>query len=220
MRILRASCGWSPSVRTLQRHFGWLELTTGPDGCPPQAFGRLEAAWLNEWWTGDALHGPRIACGRAYLFAFLDDHSRAVMAACWGYFEDSVRPAAALRRRWPRGCPRGYLRRERIRFCRCRTRSGPPQGWASRSPTARRRSQGRGKIDRFLGIVRQEFLLEVGDDSPVMDLTQLNRLFTAWHEMVNHTRPHGETGSCWLSGGLPGPRLTLPPGQLREASVG
>jgi putative transposase len=32
MRILRASCGWSPSVRTLQRHFERLELTTRPDG--------------------------------------------------------------------------------------------------------------------------------------------------------------------------------------------
>ena len=33
-RILRATCGWSPSVRTLQRHFERLELTTRPDGQP------------------------------------------------------------------------------------------------------------------------------------------------------------------------------------------
>jgi putative transposase len=97
MRILRASCGWSPSVRTLQRHFERLELTTRPDGRPPATFGRFEAARPNELWTGDALHGPQIADRKAYLFAFLDDHSRAVMAARWGYFEDSVRLAAALR---------------------------------------------------------------------------------------------------------------------------
>jgi transposase len=97
MRILRTSCGWSPSVRTLQRHFERLELTTRPDGRPPQAFGRFEASRPNELWTGDALHGPHIAGRKAYLFAFLDDHSRAVMAARWGYFEDSVRLAAALR---------------------------------------------------------------------------------------------------------------------------
>ena len=48
-------------------------------------------------WTGDALHGPRIAGRKTYLFAFIDDHSRAVMAARWGYFEDTVRLAAALR---------------------------------------------------------------------------------------------------------------------------
>src|SRR5207248_922219 len=90
-------CGWSPSVRTLQRHFGRLELVTRPDGTPPEVFGRFECAAPNEMWTGDALHGPRIAGRKAYLFAFLDDHSRAVMAARWGYFEDTVRLAAALR---------------------------------------------------------------------------------------------------------------------------
>ena len=35
MRILRTTCGWSPSVRTLQRHFERLELTARPDGRAP-----------------------------------------------------------------------------------------------------------------------------------------------------------------------------------------
>ena len=96
-RVLRAHCGWSPSVRTLQRHFERLELAARPDGRPPAVFGRFEASWPNELWTGDALHGPHIAGRKAFLFAFLDDHSRAVMAARWGYFEDTVRLAAALR---------------------------------------------------------------------------------------------------------------------------
>jgi hypothetical protein len=96
-RILRKSCGWSPSVRTLLRHFGRLELSTRPGGRAPAVFGRFEAPAPNDTWTGDALHGPQVAGRKAYLFAFLDDHSRAVMAARWGYFEDSVRLAAALR---------------------------------------------------------------------------------------------------------------------------
>jgi len=66
-RILEKSCGWSPSVRTLQRHFEKLELRTRPDGSPPQVFGRFECAAPNEMWTGDALHGPRIAGRKAYL---------------------------------------------------------------------------------------------------------------------------------------------------------
>src|SRR6266496_1270490 len=37
-RILVKACGWSPSVRTLQRHFGRLELVTRPDGTPPEVF--------------------------------------------------------------------------------------------------------------------------------------------------------------------------------------
>ena len=59
-RILRASCGWSPSARTLQRHFERLELNTRPDGSPPAVFGRFEASRPNELWTGDALHGPPV----------------------------------------------------------------------------------------------------------------------------------------------------------------
>ena len=35
LRILRTTCGWSPSVRTLQRHFERLELTARPDGPGP-----------------------------------------------------------------------------------------------------------------------------------------------------------------------------------------
>jgi putative transposase len=71
MRILRASCGWSPSVRTLQRHFERLELITRPDGRPPQAFGRFEASRPNELWPGDALHGPHIAGRKVYLLVRL-----------------------------------------------------------------------------------------------------------------------------------------------------
>ena len=44
-----------------------------------------------------ALHGS-VICGRkTYLFAFIDDRSRAVMAARFGFSEDAVRLAAALR---------------------------------------------------------------------------------------------------------------------------
>jgi putative transposase len=96
-RILRRTCGWSPSPRTLLRHFDRLELSTRPGGRAPAVFGRFEAPAPNEMWTGDALHGPHIAGRKAYLFAFPGDHSRAVMAARWGYFEDTVRLAAALR---------------------------------------------------------------------------------------------------------------------------
>jgi len=66
-----------------------------PDAAP--VFGRFEAGRPNEIWTGDALHGPRVGGRKTYLFAFIDDHSRAVMAARFGFSEDTVRLAAALR---------------------------------------------------------------------------------------------------------------------------
>jgi putative transposase len=96
-RVLRASGGWSPSERTLQRHFVRLELTTRPDGSPPPVFGRFETARPNEMWTGDALHGPVIGSRKTYLFAFIDDHSRLITGQRFGHAEDTVRLAAALR---------------------------------------------------------------------------------------------------------------------------
>ena len=55
-RILRAQSGWSPTERTLQRHFERLELRAPAPG-PVQVFGRFEASRPNELWTGEALSG-------------------------------------------------------------------------------------------------------------------------------------------------------------------
>jgi putative transposase len=215
-------------VRTLQRHFGRLELTTRPDGRPPQVFGRFEASRPNELWTGDALHGPHIAGRKAYLFAFLDDHSRAVMAARWGYFEDSVRLAAALRPALAaRGVPDGiYVDYAEVdvnadngsAFVDAALRRAAARLGIKISHSAPGRPQGRGKIERFFGVVRQEFLVEIGDGAGVTGLAELNKLFTAWYETVYHTRPHSETGQPpigrWLAGA---PFPTPSPAQLREA---
>ncbi len=73
-----------------------------------RAQSRFEAARPNELWTGDALHGPQIAGRKTFLFAFIDDHSRAVVGHRWGYAEDTVRLAAALRPALAsRGVPEG-----------------------------------------------------------------------------------------------------------------
>jgi hypothetical protein len=55
--VLLASSRWAPHERTVQRHFVRLGLATRPDGRAPEAFGRFEAAEVNDLWTGDALHG-------------------------------------------------------------------------------------------------------------------------------------------------------------------
>ena len=95
MRILRASTGWAPSESTLLRHFHRLELM-GPAAGQAVVFGRFEADAPNARWVGDALHGPRVAGRKVYLFAFLDDHSRLAVGYRFGFAEDTVRLAAAL----------------------------------------------------------------------------------------------------------------------------
>jgi putative transposase len=78
-RILRAHSGWSPSERTLLRHFDRLELRTRPGGQPPKAFGRFEAEAPNVRWVGDALHGPKVAGRKTYLTVTWNQRRRSLV---------------------------------------------------------------------------------------------------------------------------------------------
>jgi putative transposase len=216
--IIRTVEGAGPSERTLQRHFARLGLNTRPDGRPPQGFSRFEAERPGDLWTGDALHGPVIAGRKVYLFAFIDDHSRALVGYRWGVSEDTVRLEAALRNALAsRGVPRrAYLdngsamvSRQLLRACASlgiilvHSRPGKPQG--------------RGKIERFFETVRLQFLVEV-EANPPTSLFELNRLFTAWVETVYHRRVHSETGEAPIDRLLAGGPPVLPsPEQLHEA---
>ncbi len=225
MRILRAQSGWAPSERTLQRHFKHLELDRDLPGAGPAVFGRFEADRCNELWVGDVLHGPVIAGRKTYLFAFLDDRSRAVMAARFGFAEDAVRLAVALRPALAsRGVPESiyvdngssFVDSWLLRACATlgiklvHSRPGQPEG--------------RGKIERWFRTVRDQFLVEITDQVAVKieGLAELNRLATAWIETVYHPAIHSETGVAplrrWRDGVADPLPLPLPtPAQLREA---
>ena len=70
------------------------------------------------------------------------------------------------------------------------------------------RPQGRGKIERYLRVVREQFLDEIADTTAAelaergithaAALLELNALFTAWVETVYHQRVHSETGQTPL----------------------
>jgi transposase InsO family protein len=216
--IMAISEGCSPSARTIQRHFARLGLNTRPDGSPPAAFGRFEAEAPNDRWTGDALHGPVVEAHKAYLFAFLDDHSRAIPGYRWGHSEDTVRLESALRHGLAsKGVPASiyvdngsaFVAAPLLRACAVlgirlvHSRPGRPQG--------------RGKIERFFRTVRDQFLVEV-EARGVATLVELNRLFAAWVETVYHRRVHSETGAAPLARFEAGGPFPLPtPAQLHEA---
>src|SRR4051795_9278482 len=121
-RILRAQMGWAPGERTLQRHFAADPLICAMLGAlaaggpgSEAVFGRFEAERPNELWTGDALHGPTVGGRKTYLFAFLDDHSRAIVGHRFGFAEDTRAPGRRVAAR--AGLPRGPGRDLR-RLCR------------------------------------------------------------------------------------------------------
>ncbi len=172
-------------------------------------------------WTGDTLHGPVIGGKKSYLFAFIDDHSRAVMGARWSHHDDVVRMAAAFRPALQaRGVPqRAYLDNGSpfvdawlLRGCAVlgiklvHSRPGKPEG--------------RGKIERFFRTVREQFLVEAGDGKGIADLAEMNRLFQAWLETAYHRAVHSETGQApaarWEKA-TPEERAVPEPALLREA---
>jgi putative transposase len=223
-RILNAQLGWAPDERTLQRMFLRTGLTALRAPAESAVFGRFEAGRPNEIWTGDALHGPRLGGRKTYLFAFLDDQSRAIVGHRWGFAEDTVRLAAALR---PALAARGVPE-----YVYVDNGSAFVDSWLLRAcaklgiklvHSAPGRPQGRGKIERFFRTVTSEFIVEIasGEGEPgrqVTDLAEMNRLFTAWVETVYHRRAHSETAAAplarWLEGG---PYPVPAPTDLAEA---
>jgi len=223
--ILLASAspgGFAPSQRTLRRHFARLELNTRPDGLPPRAFGRFEAAAPNERWTGDALHGPVVAGRKTFLFAFVDDHSRALVGYRWGHSEDTVRLEAALRVGLAaRGVPKVvYLDNGSAMVSSQLLRALAVLG-IKLTHSKPGQPAGRGKIERLFRTVREQFLVELqvpGALAAVTDLAALNELFAAWVETVYHQREHTETGQAPLVRFLAaGPPALPSPALIREA---
>lgn len=193
LAVLAANGGEVPSLRTLQRHFARLGLNTAA-GAAPRAYGRFEAAARNDRWTGDALHGPAIGGAKTYLFAFIDDHSRALTGYRWSHHEDELRLAAALRAGVAaRGVPGSlYLDNGAAMVSSQLARALAVLG--IRLVHSRPgQPAGRGKVERFFRTVREQFLVEI-DPAEVADIGQLNELFAAWVETVYHRRAHSETG--------------------------
>jgi putative transposase len=217
VRIVRTQLGWAPSESTVLRLFRRLDLATAAGKA--SVFGRFEADRPNELWVGDGLHtSVRIAGRKTYLLAFLDDHSRAVMAARFGYAEDTVRLAAALRPALAaRGVPEGAYVDNGSAFV---------DSWLLRAcaklgikliHSTPYRPQGKGKIERFWRTVGDQFLVEVTDRS-VSDLEELNRLFRAWVETVYHRGVHSETGQAPIDRWHKGAPFRMPtPADLAEA---
>jgi putative transposase len=216
-RVISEAYGWAPSARTIQRHLVRAGLRWR-GGETPKAFGRFEAAGPNDLWTGDALHGPAVGGRKTYLFAFIDDYSRALVGYRWGFAEDTLRLEAALRAGMAaRGVPRriyldngsAMVSGQLLRACATlgvilvHSRPGKPQG--------------RGKIERVFRTVTEQFVVELSR-TEVEGLDDLNRLFAAWVESVYHRAVHSETGQAplerFLSAGAPAP---ADPERLGEA---
>ena len=221
--IMLASAGaedYVPGLRTLQTHLARQGLNVRADGrSPGKVYGRFEAGSRNELWTGDGLHGPKLAgasARRAVLLAFIDDHSRSLVGWRWGTGEDMFRLEAALRAGlMSRGIPEAILVDRGSAFVSSQLLRACAVLGVKLIHASPRAATTKGKIERFFRTVRDQFLVEIDDG---IELTELNRLFSAWLEVVYHRRTHTETGQTPLArfDAAGAPRLPTP-ALLREA---
>lgn len=161
---------------------------------------RFEAATPNEMWQSDMLAGPWLPdpdkpgkVRRTWLYAFIDDHSRLLLAGRFAFKGDL--PALEL-------VFRQALRRHgvpaRVYYDNGATyRSGHMQqvvaalGIHRMVFTTPYRPQGHGKVEAFNRFCKSAFIAEVKASS-ITTLDALNAAFGAWVDRFYNKRHHGE----------------------------
>jgi len=222
--ILLARHGIRVAERTIREHLQHRGLQRAALAQHPHVFGRFEASRPNELWVGDVLIGPYVpyprtaSSRRAFLFLLVDDFSRLMLHGKWMTEQNAragqqVLRAAIQRRGLPEvlytdnGSP--YIAAPLERTCAVlgiRLVHSRPY-----------RPQGRGKVERANGYIRERFLLEA-EAHGISSFTELNDRFLAWMEQVCNTRVHAETGQMPIERFLSqGPPDMVEPSLLREA---
>jgi transposase InsO family protein len=192
--------------RTLSRQLATRGATTIRLTKARPVFRRFERSHFGDLWQSDAMHGPKLpdpanlAEERAtVLFAFLDDHTRLVPHAQFYWNEQLPRLEDCLKRGIMRyGCPlaiyadQGPTYRAEQLDIACATLGIQRILAKPYSPEAK------GKIERFFGFVRSDFLPELALSTSIHTLDALNLSFLAWLEVVYHRKVHTETGQSPL----------------------
>ncbi len=167
---------------------------------------RFEADASNDVWQSDMLCGPWLIDPsnpkknrRAWLYAYLDDHSRLCLHGRFAFKGDSPALELVFRRsiqRWGR-CRRVYYDNGATYRSRHMQQIVAELGLNGISFTQVGRPEGHGKIEAFNRSVRSQFLSEV-PVSGITTLDQLNEAFAAWVDLDYNRVTHGETGEAPL----------------------
>lgn len=197
--------GAALNAHTLATHLRQLGKTRRLLRQQSRAFTRFERSHPNELWQGDAMDGPWLPDPnqpakkrKAYLFCFLDDHSRLVPYA--EFFWDEALPrmervlkVAMLRRGVPKAIyvDNGQVYAANQFGAACATLG------IQRIHTQPYCPEGKGKQERFFETVRLQFMPEVAVSS-IATLAELNQSFWAWLELIYHQAVHRETNQTPL----------------------
>lgn len=162
---------------------------------------RFEARAPNHTWQGDAKAGPWLPDPdrpgkrrRAWIFAFLDDHSRLVVGSRWSFRQNQPAMELVLRRSLQRhGRPgRIYVDNGSVYRARHMARVCGALNIALVFCTEYR-PEGKGKIERLWKTAVNPFLAEV-EASSIRTIEALNEAWLPWLDRHYHQLVHGETG--------------------------
>jgi putative transposase len=220
--------GVSVNAHTLTTHLRKLGKTRRLLAHEPKTFRRFEREHVNSLWQGDALHGPWLPDverpdrkKRAHLFALIDDYSRFVPYAEFFFDEqlprlERVLKVAILRRGLPKAI---YVDNGQV-FHAVQFGAACASLNIKKLHSQPYQPEGRGKIERFFGTVREQFLPEV-EAANIPTLDDLNASLWAWLDQVYHARVHTETGQSPFERFTAGPgfeQIQMPdPETLRQA---
>ena len=207
------------TVARMLKSQGLMEPPPG-DGAGTGDPRRFAYEWAGEMWQSDVLHGPRVRDHRGharkvYLIAFLDDATRVVPHAAFAFSETvadflpvfrlAIEKRGLARRLY---VDNGANYRSRALELIC-ARLGIALIHAKPYKPA-----GKGKIERWLRTVRQQFLPTL-DKADLGSLDVLNGKLLAWVEGEYHRNPHQG-----LNGRTPLEQWALCSAEVRYAGPG
>lgn len=156
---------------------------------------KFEAELPNDLWQSDVMHGPMVLSGdkrrKAYLIAFIDDHSRLIPHGRF-YLSEGVSCfmsafADAVSRR---GLPRKLYVDNGSAFKSRQLEYTAASLGVALVHARPYQPQGKGKIERFFKSVRTRFLPGFKGDT----LEEINEAFELWLDQEYHQRTHSSTG--------------------------
>jgi putative transposase len=189
-----------PNVHTLTTHLRQMGKSRYLLAHTGRAYKRFEREYVNSLWQGDSMVGPWLPDPsvpgkkrRAYLFCFLDDHSR--LAPYAEFFWDEVLPrmervlkVGILRRGLPQAV---YVDNGKV-YSSGQFDAACASLGIRRIHTAPYSPQAKGKQERFFETLRAQFMPEV-ETSNIATIEELNESLWAWLECVYHSHVHSET---------------------------
>lgn len=165
-----------------------------PEGRRTDQRKRFEMAAVNEMWTADFMHGPRVELqsgrtAKSILCAVIDDHSRVIVGHAFSTKETVSALTVVLKEAFAtHGLPRrlyvdngSAFSSELLTLACARTGISLIHSKPYDSPS-------RGKIERFFRTVRDRFLVNIAAD---VNLDEINEAFSLWLKEDYHEKQHG-----------------------------